>query len=302
MGVAVALLRAGLVLGEHRLLDAAMERTLAQSPPARGESPDLFHGLAGRVLANLLMWDASGDAHCLKVARECGDALCDGRDGVRTPSWRIPEGYSGLSGHEYVGYAHGTAGIADALIELAAATHHERYAEVARSCVISLVDQAMPTLDDDSGLAWPAVPGGAAHAPFWCHGAAGVGRLLLSAVRHDLWPNAAEPLTRACRAVAKTRWSGPTLCHGLAGNAEFLLDAGRALHDDHILADASDLLALIEDFAVDDADGRSWITDAPRQISPDYMVGYAGLPVLLLRFAVPGRSVQLSRRGFQWLR
>jgi hypothetical protein len=43
------------------------------------------------------------------------------------------------------------------------------------------------------------VESGRLHPPFWCHGATGIGRLLLHAAR-------------TCRSVAKgSRWSGPTL-------------------------------------------------------------------------------------------
>ncbi|MGW0957706.1 lanthionine synthetase LanC family protein [Streptomyces gelaticus] len=114
--------------------------------------------------------------------------------------------------------------------------------------------------------------GGRAHPPFWCHGATGIGRMLLH-IRHlGLEPDPTETLRRACRSVALgARWSGPTLCHGLAGNAEFLWDAGRA-----------------------------WISEVPRQITPDYLVGYAGIPVVLLRMARPRRRYQLSREGFRY--
>jgi hypothetical protein len=104
-----------------------------------------------------------------------------------------------------------------------------------------------------------------------------------------------------CRSVARgARWSGPTLCHGLTGNAEFLLEASKALGDDELLTEARGLLSLVEAFAVDHQDGRAWISEAPRQINPDYLVGYAGIPVVLLRLARPDRCHQLSRAGFRY--
>ncbi len=267
--------------------------------PRDDDSPDLFHGLAGRLRGGLLVWDETGDEECLAQAVACGEALlARSQGGPGEACWPIPPGFAGLSGHRYLGYAHGAAGIADALIDLAEATGRSRYGDAAARAVGWLMRQAVPVLDGAGGYAWPAVEGGQPHAPFWCHGAAGIGRLLLRAYRLDLRPGISELLAGSCRAVARTRWSGPTLCHGLAGNAEFLLDAGRALGDDAIVSDAHALLALTEAFAVDSARGRAWITDAPGQVSPDYLVGYAGLPLVLLRFASPGRSVQLTRAGF----
>ncbi|WP_354644543.1 lanthionine synthetase LanC family protein [Kitasatospora camelliae] len=142
------------------------------------------------------------------------------------------------------------------------------------------------------------VEGGPPAAPFWCHGATGIGRLLLHARRLGVGPDPTGDLRAVCRAVALgARWSGPTLCHGLAGNAEFLQDAGLALDAPDIRARARELAGILEAFAVDTPDGRAWISEVPRQISPDYLVGYAGIPVVLLHLARPGRGHPLSRAG-----
>jgi hypothetical protein len=59
MGVVAALLRAGQILGDADLVAAAIDRAgrAAQAPI---ESPDLFHGAAGRLLVHLLLWDETG--------------------------------------------------------------------------------------------------------------------------------------------------------------------------------------------------------------------------------------------------
>lgn len=73
------------------------------------------------------------------------------------------------------------------------------FADAALDAISWIARQAVQTLDDDSGLGWPQVESGRLHPPFWCHGATGIGRLLLHAAR-------------TCRSVAKgSRWSGPTL-------------------------------------------------------------------------------------------
>jgi hypothetical protein len=59
-GIALALLRAGQVLGDGALIQAAMDtgRAVAALPHA---SPDLFNGAAGRALAHLILWDVGDD-------------------------------------------------------------------------------------------------------------------------------------------------------------------------------------------------------------------------------------------------
>ena len=302
MGVVAALLRAGQVLRDDDLLQYAVDRAAMQPAPSPDDSPDLFHGLAGRLLANLILWDETGGEESLDRAVACGDALLrlgEGEPGAA--HWRIPSGYGDLSGKSLPGYAHGAAGIADALLDLYEATGASEYEKTSCEAIAWIIRQAIPCLGDRSGLTWPVDEGGPPYPPFWCHGAAGIGRLFLHARRLGVGPDTTGMLPKICRSVALgARWSGPTLCHGLAGNAEFLIDAGQDLGDNDLLAQASGLVSILDAFAVDSSYGRAWISEAPRQINPDYLVGYAGIPLVLLRLARPPRRYQLSRAGFRY--
>jgi class IV lanthipeptide synthase len=299
-GVVAALLRAGQVLADEHLVAAAADRAARHPPALPDDSPDLFHGIAGRLLAELLLWDETGDPRALKRAVAHGDALVERAEGSSGEAWwRIPAGYADLSGTACLGYAHGAAGIADVLLDLADVTGESRYLDTARRAVAWIARQAAPVLEDRSGLGWPVSEGQRPSLPFWCHGATGIGCLLLHARGHDLGLELEPMLRKICRAVARgVRWSGPTLCHGLSGNAEFLLDAGRALGDDEALAQAHELMSIVDAYAVEVEGGRVWISDAPRQISPDYLVGFAGIPLVLLRLVTPDRPRQLTRSGF----
>lgn len=241
MGVAVALLRAGQVLEDAELIQTATDVAARHASVHQDDSPDLFHGMAGRLLAELLLWDETGDGRSLERAVRYGDALLDRCEGGPGEAyWRIGPGCADLSGKCYLGYAHGAAGIADVLLDLADATGRSDYLGAAHRAIAWISRQATSVLDDRSGLGWPSTEGGNPH-PLWCHGATGIGRLFLHAHRLGIWPGSAEILRRTCRSVAwGARWSGPTLCHGLAGNAEVLLDAGTALADEQMLADLTD--------------------------------------------------------------
>ncbi|MER7195573.1 lanthionine synthetase LanC family protein [Streptomyces flaveolus] len=304
MGIAAALLRAGQVLSDDELIQCATNRARAQPAAALDDSPDLFHGLAGRLRADLMLWDETSDGHNLDQAVHCGDTLLQQRQGAHgTAHWRIPPGYGDLSGKTLLGYAHGAAGIADALLDLYETTGTPAYQGAAREAAGWITGQATPYLEDRSGISWPTAEGGPAYPPFWCHGATGIGRMLLHARRLglELEPDPTATLRRVCRSVALgARWSGPTLCHGLAGNAEFLWDAGLALNDEDLLAQARELINILPAFAVNSPDGQAWISDPPHQITPDYLVGYAGIPTVLLRMARPRRRHQLSPEGFRY--
>ena len=159
-GVGAALLRAGQVLQDAELVEAATEcgSRIARLPY---RSPDLFNGAAGRARFHLWLWDATGDPHHRQDALAAAEALLasteDAGDGA--VRWRIPAGYDGLSGSAYVGYAHGAAGIADTLLDVWEATGDGRLLDAARGAATWLERLAIPVLHDDSGLDWPSVEG-----------------------------------------------------------------------------------------------------------------------------------------------
>jgi tRNA A-37 threonylcarbamoyl transferase component Bud32 len=301
-GVGAALLRAGQVLGDDELIDVAAERGrwISSLPYA---SPDMFNGTAGRLRFHLLLWDETADSEHLHHAVEAGESLLERADdagdgGLR---WKVPPGYGTLSDSAYLGYAHGAAGVADALLDLFEATHAERVHSAAQSAGRWLARLAVPVLDDDSGLSWPAVEDQLPFGAAWCHGATGIGCFFLHAAKLDVIPGAADLAARAARTVARgSRSQGPTQCHGLAGNIEFLLDVFQTTGDRAYLGEARSLARLLEAFGTEKDGLLVWSGDSPDTFTPDYMTGYAGVAVCLLRLGYPEElSHQLSRPGFR---
>ncbi|MGH2988048.1 MAG: class IV lanthionine synthetase LanL [Solirubrobacterales bacterium] len=302
-GVAAALLRAGQVLRDPDLLEAALARARLVATRGHG-SPDLFNGSAGRLRLHLLVWDETGEDDQVAAAVEAGETLlaaaafvADGR-----PQWIVPDGHSALSGTAPLGYAHGAAGIADALLDLYDATGEERFLEVAGAALRRVARLAVPSLDDGSGLEWPRLEGDRPLGPMWCHGSAGIGRAFLHAARLRLMPGALEIARRAGRSVARGgRALGPVQCHGLAGGIELLLDLARETGENAWRQEAWTLARLLEGFR-GERDGRlMWASDRGDVLAPDYMVGYSGVAMCLLRLADPERPTQLSREGFRHL-
>jgi lantibiotic modifying enzyme len=302
-GIGAALLRAGQVLRDPALLAAAVERgRLVRSLPY--VSPDLFNGAAGRLRFHLLLWDETGEVEHLLAAAEAGEALLASAEMARAGGlcWRIPAGYEGLSDTVPLGYAHGAAGIADALLDLAEATGDGRYLATARGVARWLAGQAVPVLEDGSGIGWPSVPDGDLAPPWWCHGAAGIGSFFLHAAKVDLLAEAEDLALGAARAVVRGgRWLGPVQCHGLAGSIEFLLDVYQSLGEPSFLNEAQTLALLLGAFAIEEEGLLLWPSEWRSVVTPDYMVGYAGVALCLLRLSEPERRPrQLSRQGFRW--
>lgn len=300
-GIGAALLRAGQVLGDADLIGSALDKgRLISTMPYL--SPDIYNGTAGRLRFHLWLWDATSDPEQLRYAKQAGFELLNSAEGNEETGirWTIPPGYDGLSGSAYIGYAHGAAGITDALLDLFEVTSDESLLVAARQAGAWIARHAIETLEDSSGLDWPDVPGGTCIGPFWCHGAAGVGQFFVHAARLGVIEAARELAARAARSATKgALWSSPTQCHGLAGNIEFVLDMLQATGDASHLRDARLLGRVLQCFALQSDGFLVWPSESPAIVTPDYMVGYAGVAACLLRLGSPEYLPrQLSRRGF----
>lgn len=297
-GAVAAIYRAGVVLDDPVLIATAIDQAnwLATLPYV---SPDLFNGTAGRIRLHLML--ADHDRGQLEHAMAGGEDLLARAEPA--PGGGLRWQATAPSVGEYsIGYAHGTAGIGDVLLDLFEATGDQRFRDAAAGAATWLVSHAHPFLPEGDGWAWPNREGEPVFGGFWCHGAAGVGRFMLHAGQHDLVPGAMALARGAARSVATaTRWAGPTQCHGLAGNIEFLLDFYLRTHDLADLQAARDLGQLLDTFAVERDGLLMWASDSPDVYSPDYTIGYAGVAACLLRLADPGhRPHQMSLAGFRY--
>ncbi|MFB4308888.1 class IV lanthionine synthetase LanL [Actinomadura sp. GTD37] len=221
-GAAWAVLDAGLALDDGALVDGAL--AVADRLPAAVDTPDVTHGTSGIGLAALHLWARTGHARYAERAAAAADALAaaaEERSGRL--SWSTPAQYeSKLAGRRYHGYAHGVAGVGYFLTACARATGRGDLLALAAAAGQDLLDEA--TVTGRSAM-WGAGPGDAPTAPYWCHGAAGIGAFLLrlgDATGEERFTRGAE---QAARAVLEHRWRAPLgQCHGLAGNGDFLLD------------------------------------------------------------------------------
>lgn len=223
-GTAWALRDAAELLGDTELANQAAE--MALSVPVRWPNPDVCHGAAGAGFTQIRMWEATGDDRFRQRIVACADGLlAAAREHGDLMLWEVPRDFdSRLAGAAHLGYAHGVAGIGAFLLAAGNATGRAAYLDAALAAGRTL----SRTVRTDNGAAWwaqgPADPPGVRLA-HWCSGSSGVGTFLIR-----LWYATGDPLLRdlaeqAALAVRRARWhSGTTVCHGLAGNGEFLLD------------------------------------------------------------------------------
>jgi lantibiotic modifying enzyme len=292
-GVALALALAARALDEPELETVA--RAIASSTARTREQSDehdLMSGRAGAVVGLLALRALLDDDALLDAAVDHGEALLD--DAHRTDAgicWRSPNlpAARGLTG-----YSHGAAGVAVALLELAAATAQQRYRDAAEAAFAyerALYDPAArnwPDLRSSADGRARAEPG---FATFWCHGAPGgaLARLRALELGGDgrLRGEACAGLSTTAAWVAGALASASvnySLCHGLAGNAEILLECVSLLP-----GSTPDLVQRVALAGIDTylARGSPWPSGAHGGATPCLFLGLAGIGRFYLRLAKP---------------
>ena len=277
-----ALAQAADVLDDGELRRIAVETALRQ--PADWPSPDVTHGRAGLGLALLQLWRQTGEDALLARAHEVADTLV--RDAEVEPdgttSWRTAAGAaSTFAGKRFYGFAHGAAGIAAFLLEVGRISGRVDCLRLARGAVETLLAAGV---EQDGSVAWGSSPEERRPTlPYWCNGSAGVGTFLLRAHRYLADDRLLPAIDGAARSVMAAKWSsGVSYCHGLSGNADFVLEAAEVLGEQTYKRWANDLAAVLEGRAVRHS-GRLALTDTPGRIPLDFAVGTAGCISFLLR-------------------
>lgn len=317
IGIAYAAARVGTLLASQELLDAA--KTLLRRSVAEGAPPhfDLIAGKAGAIAGMIALQPLVNDDALLLNAMRLGDTLIgQAQRSASGYSWSAP----GLTAAHLTGLSHGAAGAAYALLEIFDATGEVRFrhaADRAFEYEAGWFDPAVGNWPDLREYPFNARRSNRAleYCTFWCHGAPGIG---LSRLRATEITRSATRCAEAKAAVTATRigvegaletgTSNYSLCHGLAGNAEVLLEAerawGKASHREREVAEEV-AAAGVRRFG--ESDGP-WPCGS-RGVTPGMMLGLAGIGYFYLRLhdrtipsvLLPTRNSLAIHRRQGWL-
>ena len=280
-GRGLLFLKLFLITNDHMWLNRA-KLIGRQIIPIEVRSPDLMTGLAGVGLFNLALWHATHQEEALSKAKECVDELVR-RKSVSGPTWRIPDGFEGLSGREFIGFSHGSAGIGYFFSEYCRATQDEAVGQICRDVADWLVVKGESSLANGMGLTWKSGEGDkASYSITWCHGASGIARFLISAYQATNNKEYRSVAERAgLMAAHGAHWVGTSQCHGLSGNLESLLDLSVALSNEQFYLDAVALGGNLVAYRKEDG----WPSDERLTGCSDLMLGEAGIGAAFLRLA-----------------
>ena len=225
------LLRTGTLLNDAALIDDAV-RAAHQITPAvvtADRQYDVLYGSAGAILALLALHRTRPDAVLLERAVACGAHLLACRQ--PTPTSGGHRAWPTSSDRMLLGFSHGAAGIAYALMQLYAASGRADF----RAAALDAISYEDALFMRGAGE-WPDLrrPEGAASLGFvgatWCHGAAGIGLARLGCLAVEDLPYLRHDIERAIVRTVAGDATSPScldnLCCGSFGGIELLLTAG----------------------------------------------------------------------------
>lgn len=301
MGVGYASVRVGLALGDAGAVDRGAD--LMATAAAREEvvAIDVVGGHAGAVPALFAVARRLGRPELGARAIALGECIRDDAQRDERGTWWDNERAAGsdMGPEPLTGYAHGSAGLSLALLEVAAQSDDRAWFELAVDAMryedSCFDDQAGNWYDLRSWVNDGRDEGDKVSGMAWCHGAPGIGLARIRAARlgfadveavHVGARRAIDTVADRVEAIERPLRFDCTPCHGVTGLAEVLLEAG-------IGGDKARLRAATRTgywLADHIAEGRALPSGTPSsQHNPSLMLGDAGVGLFLLRLATRGR-------------
>jgi lantibiotic modifying enzyme len=274
-GIGEACLEAYAATKDKRFLEHA--RVCAKGLGKYGVT-DIISGAAGDGIFLLNLHKVTGDEAHLEAARDAGEYLranASRKDGMA--SWGIAPGKNNAV---YLGFSHGAAGTGYFLLHLSRRTKDARYKKLADEAARFVLKH-----EGASGYWGRTVPKSRKTQRLqWCHGAPGIGLFFLDLHRfapHEDYKQALLRCVDVTRRHGRSARRSGCQCHGVAGNAELLIEARGVLKDQALLGVARDSGSALVEL------GDGALRVRMKGYSASYMTGLAGIGHYFLRLADP---------------
>ncbi len=270
-GIAYTYHQAGYLKEAEAIMDQ-----LYQSPLLLKE-PSIFLGAAGWGMISLYFYIETKDSKHLEYAIKAGEYLLETAE-EKNGNYYWPSDYDGKT---HYGYGYGASGLGLFLLYLYVASQRKEFLNYA---IKGLAFDLEEKIDSEVGLQWKRFEGDTLLYPYFIHGSAGIGSVLLR-FYHILGDKKYKALAYKIVEDSYIKYSFiPSQFEGLAGIGELMIDAYHYSKDEKYHHYANDIAQTILWFGIDKKDkgmaypGR-WLT----RISNDFGTGSAGIGLFLQR-------------------
>jgi type 2 lantibiotic biosynthesis protein LanM len=261
------------------LLEAEQIARKLASLVAQDDALDIMQGAAGAIVSLLGLYRKMPSQELLATIQQCGEhLLLKAQPMSQGIGWVTP-----LAKRPLTGFSHGAAGIAYALLQVAALHSNPRFYAAARAALayershFLVESHNWRDLRDDATGEMIA----------WCHGASGIGLGRLAALPYlDTQESRQEIETALEVTLAHGFGLNHSLCHGDFGNLDLLLQAGRFFQRPELQQQGREKASMI----LESIDRHGWLSGVPLSVeTPGLMAGVSGIGYGLLRCVAPDR-------------
>ena len=289
-GVIYGFTHLGKLWCEAALIDEAEALVDHISPLiAQDEALDIIAGAAGCIGALSSLYHCTKSKSALAAAIDCANVLIARAQPMATGiAWMTRL----KSSRPLAGFSHGTAGMAWALLKVAALAGEQRFHRAAIDAIAYERSVFVPEVGN-----WPDFrildgsqegqeKGEPKFMTAWCHGAPGIGLARLAALEHLADEQTHSEIYIALKTTLKHGFGfNHSLCHGDFGNLELLLQASQKLGD----PEWQQRVEHVAGSVVQSIRERGWLCGVPHHVETEgLLTGLAGIGYGLLRLAAPG--------------
>ena len=237
---------------------------------------DIFYGMAGCGLTALKFFAVTRDKSFVDDAISlAGQILLKASHNDKGTYWR--EG-----GDVPLGFAHGASGVALFLLYLYYATGDERFLNQGRDALA--YDLSHGYQNDEGALSWPyTVKRVDPILPYWKHGSAGVGSVVLRYWHCIGGARYADAIEKIYLDTDRKYTIYPGRFYGLSGIGDFLVDCHKFTGESRFLNSARKAVNGLKLFAIKKKNHTAFPGDGLLRISCDYGTGSAGVMLFLHR-------------------
>jgi len=190
-----------------------------------------------------------------------------------------------LTQKHFLGFAHGIAGIGYFFTQLYKVANNEIYLSVIHKIAETLVRHSeqskKPML-----INWPDEQDQNISNNFWCNGTAGIAQFFLEAYKITKNEAYETILFKSVNTVTRcSSFLNPTMCHGLSGNINFLINYYQFTHDQTIKMEIFRLSEVLKMAGKTINNYLLFHSESPFIITPDFWVGCSGTAYIFLRLS-----------------
>jgi serine/threonine protein kinase len=245
------------------------------------KNDDFYNGKAGVGFLFLTLYKVTDNKLYLDYAITIANTIINNAEYNDTDIYWIDH----LTQKHFLGFAHGIAGIGYFLTQLYLVSNNDMYLSIINNIAETLIRYSEQS-NKPLLINWPDEQDQNISNNFWCNGTAGIAQFFLETYKITKNVEYEKILLKSVNTVTKcSSFLNPTMCHGLSGNINFLINYYQFSHDQTIKMEIFRLSEVLKMAGKKVNNDLLFHSESPFIVTPDFWVGFSGTAYIFLRLS-----------------